>query len=144
MDGILKNQILISSEKNWSDLFDDNMYDLEKLSREVVDRSCSQLVEFSMDGFGNNELLAHIADEPQVESDSEALAIAANVPKLCRLHLLRNKLTNAGLMTSLNGCLHLESLKLRQYFNVNLEGDSLRSCRDRLIQLRLPNDSSDD
>ncbi|KAI3874201.1 hypothetical protein MKX03_014233, partial [Papaver bracteatum] len=32
----------------------------------------------------------------------------------------------------------------RQCFNVNLEGDLLKSCGDRLIIVRLPNDSTDD
>ncbi|KAI3832346.1 hypothetical protein MKX03_003082, partial [Papaver bracteatum] len=55
-----------------------------------------------------------------------------------------NKLTNVGLKTILDGCLHLESVDLRQCFNVSLEGDLLKSCRDRLIKLKLPNDSTDD
>ncbi|KAI3880497.1 hypothetical protein MKX03_023369, partial [Papaver bracteatum] len=44
----------------------------------------------------------------------------------------------------LDGCLHLESLDLRQCFNLNLEADLLKSCRERLIKLRLPDDSTDD
>ncbi|KAI3903574.1 hypothetical protein MKW98_032228 [Papaver atlanticum] len=197
--------------RNRSDLFDGKMYDLEKLARVAVDRSCGQLIEFSMDCFGNNELLAHLADKscelrclrlvssyevrgdalidvakkavmleeleichcsfledtlivvgnscPQlkslrlnhrgympthVESDNEVLAIAGYMPELRHLQLLGSKLTNVGLKAILDGCLHLESLDLRQCFNVNLEWDLLRTCRNRFIKLRLPNDSTDD
>ncbi|MCL7033380.1 hypothetical protein MKW94_024671 [Papaver nudicaule] len=186
-------------------------YDMEKMTREAVDRSCGQLVEFSMENFGNDELVNYIADRSgslrrlrlvscyQVSddalvnmakkafmleeleichcsftenmlkavgkaclqlksfrlncrgyrhaiagSDEEALAIAENMPQLRHLHLFGNKLTNAGLRAILDGCLHLESLDLRQCFNLNLEGDSLKSCRERHIKMRLPNDSTDD
>ncbi|KAI3940595.1 hypothetical protein MKW92_002984 [Papaver armeniacum] len=197
--------------RNRPDLVNGKTYDLKKLAREAVDRSCGQLVEFSMDGFGNNELLAYIADKscelrclrlvssyevrgdalmnmakkafmleeleichcslsedtliavgnacpqlkslrlnrpgyrrPHIECDNEALAIAGNMLELRHLQLFGNKLTNMGLKAILDGCLHLESLDLRQCFNVNLEGDLLKFCRDRLIKIRFPNDSSDD
>ncbi|KAI3895177.1 hypothetical protein MKW92_037894 [Papaver armeniacum] len=189
--------------RNRSDLLDDSKYNVEKMAREAVDRSCGQLVEFSMDNFGSDELLAHIADiindlffrsgelrclrlvschqvsgeafsamakkavmleeleichcslsedtliavgyrRPHRECDNEALAVAGNMPELRHLHLFGNKLTNVGLKAILDGCLHLESLDLRQCFNVNLEGDLLKSCRDRLVKLKLPNDSTDD
>ncbi|KAI3964009.1 hypothetical protein MKW92_043779 [Papaver armeniacum] len=197
--------------RNRWDLFDDEFYDMEKMAREAVDRSCGQLVEFSMEHFGTDEILEYIADKsgslrclrlvscyrisddslinmaekavmleeleiclcsfsadvlkvvgkaspllksfrlncrgyrrPHIESDEEALAIAENMPQLRHLHLFGNKLTNLGLRGILDGCLHLESLDLRQCFNLNLEGDLLKSCRERLIKLRLPNDSTDD
>ncbi|KAI3913908.1 hypothetical protein MKW92_030085 [Papaver armeniacum] len=194
--------------RNWWGLLDDDMYDMQKIVREAVDRSCGQLVDFSMARFGSNELLAYIADKsgslrclrlvfcyrvrcdalinmakkavlleeldicyctfsgdkldmlktvgkgcPQLKSfrlnyrgymgpdrvcDDEALAIAQNMPQLHHLHLFGNKLTNVGLKAILDGCLHLESLDLRQCFNVNLEGDLLKSCGDRLIKVKLP------
>ncbi|MCL7047506.1 hypothetical protein MKW94_011021 [Papaver nudicaule] len=194
------------------DLLDE--YLVEKITREAVDRSCGQLVEFSMDSSGSNELLAYIADKsaelrcfrlvnshelrvdalinmakkavmleeleichcsflgdkidmlktvgnacpliksfrlnsqgcryPHQKSDDEALAIAENMPQLRRLHLFGNNLTNLGLKAILDSCLHLESLDLRQCFNIELKGDLLMSCRDRHIQLRFPNDSTDD
>ncbi|KAI3910846.1 hypothetical protein MKW92_023729 [Papaver armeniacum] len=49
--------------RNRLDLFDGNEYDLEKLAREAVDRSCGQLIEFSMGDWGSDELLAYIADK---------------------------------------------------------------------------------
>ncbi|MCL7036732.1 hypothetical protein MKW94_029762 [Papaver nudicaule] len=200
----------IDMTNRW-DLLDGNMYDMEKMAREAVDRSCGQLVEFSMEHFGDDELVGYIADRsgnlkclrlvasnevgddalikiakkavmseeleicfcsfsedaltavgnacprlksirlnchgykrPHFEDDDEALAIAKNMPELRHLHLFGNKLTNMGLRAILDGCLHLESIDLRQCFNVNLEEYLLKSCRDRLIKLRPPNDSTDD
>ncbi|MCL7025585.1 hypothetical protein MKW94_019079 [Papaver nudicaule] len=200
----------IDMRNRW-DLFDGNMYDMEKMAREAVDRSCGQLVEFSVEHFGTHELVEYVADKsvslrclrlvscyqvsddalitlakkavmleeleicycsfseevfktvgkacpqlksfrlnsqgfrrPHMEIDDEAIAIAESMPQLRRLHLFGNKLTNVGLRAILDGCLHLESLDLRQCFNVNLEGNLLKSCRERLIKLRLPNDSTDD
>ncbi|RZC66842.1 hypothetical protein C5167_010549 [Papaver somniferum] len=49
--------------RNRWDLFDDEFYDMERMAREAVDRSCGQLVEFSMEHFGTDELLEYIADE---------------------------------------------------------------------------------
>ncbi|KAI3964008.1 hypothetical protein MKW92_043778 [Papaver armeniacum] len=198
----------IDTRDRW-DLFED--YDMEKIVREAVDRSCGQLAEFSMDYFGSDELLTYIADKcgflrylrllsgdkvsddalinmankavmleeleichcsfsedvlktvgkacpqlksfrlncrgyrrPHMECDEEALAIAENMPQLRHLHLFGNKLTDVGLRAILDGCLHLESVDIRQCFNVNLEGDLLKFCGDRLIIVRLPNDSTDD
>ncbi|RZC43447.1 hypothetical protein C5167_036396 [Papaver somniferum] len=101
-----------------------------------VGKSCPRLKSFRLNRRGYKW--------PHKESDDEALAIAQNMPQLRRLHLFGNKLTNVGLRAILDGCLHLESLDLRQFFNVNLEGDLMKSCRDRLIKIRLPNDSTDD
>ncbi|KAI3873941.1 hypothetical protein MKW98_001590 [Papaver atlanticum] len=79
-----------------------------------------------------------------IECDDEALAIAESMPELRHLHLFGNQVTNVGLREILDGCPHVESLDLRQCFNLNLKGDLLKICRDRLIKLRLPNDSTDD
>ncbi|MCL7051517.1 hypothetical protein MKW94_011742 [Papaver nudicaule] len=43
------------------DILDRNMYNMEKMAREAVDRSCGQFVEFSMAGI-TPELLAYIAE----------------------------------------------------------------------------------
>ncbi|MCL7033381.1 hypothetical protein MKW94_024672 [Papaver nudicaule] len=198
----------IDMRNRW-DLFDG--YDMEKMAKEAVDRSCGQLVEFSMEHFGTDEIVEYIADKsvslrclrlitclqvsddalinmakkavmleeleicdcsfsedtlktvgkacpqlksfrlncrgfrrPHMEIDDEALAIAESMPQLRHLQLFMNNLTNVGLRAILDGCLHLESLDLRQCFSVNLEGDLLKSCQERHIKLRLPNDSTDD
>ncbi|KAI3903581.1 hypothetical protein MKW98_032235 [Papaver atlanticum] len=193
---VSKDPMLFRSiDMRWN-LYEFDIYDMETMAGEAVDRSCGQLVEssslrhlrlvscqeVSFDALIKIAKKAVLLEELEicycsfsgnkldmlktvgkacrqlksfrlncrgyrwrrVECDDEALAIAENMPQLRRLHLFRSKLTNVGLGAILNGCLHLEYLDLRQCFNVNLEGDVLMSCRDRLIELRLPNDSTAD
>ncbi|OVA00181.1 F-box domain [Macleaya cordata] len=181
-----------------------------KMAREAVDRSCGQLVEFSVEEFATDGLLQYITDRcsslrclrlescyeisptgliemakklplleelelyhcsfsakvlevvgqlcPQLKSfrlnyraywhpclkcDEKALAIAKSMPQLRHLHLLANKMSDNGLKAILDGCPHLESLDLRQCFNLKLEGDLLKRCADQIRNLRLPVDSPD-
>jgi hypothetical protein len=81
---------------------------------------------------------------PHFECDEVALAIAGNLPELRRLQLFGDKLTNDGLHAILDGCPHLESLDLRQCFNVNLAGNLGRRCAEQIKDLRRPLDSTDD
>jgi hypothetical protein len=75
--------------------------------------------------------------------DKEALAIAENLPELRRLQLFGNMLTNDGLQAILDGCPHLESLDLRQCFNVTLAGNLRRRYAEQIKDLRCPHDSTD-
>ncbi|KAI3988255.1 hypothetical protein MKX01_012044 [Papaver californicum] len=52
----------IDMRNRW-DLFDGGFYDMERMAREAVDRSCGKLVEYSMEHFGSDELLTYIADK---------------------------------------------------------------------------------
>ncbi|XVF00507.1 hypothetical protein REPUB_Repub04eG0007100 [Reevesia pubescens] len=79
-----------------------------------------------------------------LESDDEALAIAQTLPELRHLQLFGNKLTNDGLLAILNGCPHLESLDLRQCFNVSLGGNLEKRCVECIKNLRRPYDSTYD
>jgi hypothetical protein len=81
---------------------------------------------------------------PYFECDEVALAIAENLPELHRLQLFGNVLTNDGLQAILDGCPHLESLDLRQCFNVKLGGNLGRRCAEQIKDLRHPHDSTDD
>ncbi|KAJ0016689.1 hypothetical protein Pint_11035 [Pistacia integerrima] len=81
---------------------------------------------------------------PKIECDDEALAIAENMPELCHLQIFGNKLTNDGLEAILDGCPHLESLDLRQCFNIHLVGNLEKRCAERIKVLRHPDDSIDD
>ncbi|CAN1844148.1 F-box protein SKIP19 [Linum perenne] len=58
-----------------------------------------------------------------IKSDKEAEAIAENMPGLRHLQLFGNKLTNHGLQAILDRCSQLESLDLRQCFNLQMGGD---------------------
>ncbi|XVF57974.1 hypothetical protein PTKIN_Ptkin07bG0025700 [Pterospermum kingtungense] len=79
-----------------------------------------------------------------IGSDDEALAIAQSMPELRHLQLFGNKLTNDGLKSILDGCPHLESLDLRQCFNVSLQGDLEKRCVEQIKNLRRPSDSTRD
>ncbi|XP_010244531.1 PREDICTED: F-box protein SKIP19 [Nelumbo nucifera] len=182
--------------------------DLEKVARHAIDRSCGQLVEFSVDYICTDELLRYITERScplrclrlmschrvtddglievvnglplleeldlsycctfsnkvlevigcscphlktfklnsrrfrnsDVEWDEEAFTIAGCMPELRNLQLLGNQLTDDGLRAILDGCPHLESLDLRQCFNVNLGGELQKRCADAIRCLSLPND----
>ncbi|KAL5773948.1 hypothetical protein ACOSP7_011505 [Xanthoceras sorbifolium] len=81
---------------------------------------------------------------PVIECDEEALVIGKYMHELRHLQLFGNRLTNSGLEAILNGCPHLESLDLRQCFNVNLEGNLEKRCFGQIKDLRRPNDSTSD
>lgn len=46
------------------DMWDEMGYDVEKekMATHAIDRSCGQLIEFSIKGFGSNELLDYIGE----------------------------------------------------------------------------------
>ncbi|XP_052179699.1 F-box protein SKIP19-like [Diospyros lotus] len=186
-------------------------YDLEKMTRHAVDRSCGQLVDINIEHFGTDELLMYIADRaselrclrlvccsdisdeglseaakkmplleelriyycslskealesvgrccprlkllkfnnqvyrgPHMNCDEEAQAIAESMPGLRELQLFGNKMTNDGLQAILDGCPHLESLDIRQCFNINLGGTLGKKCYEHIRKLREPYDSTDD
>lgn len=109
---------------------------LSKQALEVVGHCCPLLKSFKL----NNHGFKH----PRTECNEEALAIAENMPYLCCLQIFGNKLTNEGLQAILDGCPNLESLDLRQCFNVNLEGHLGKRCTERIKDLRRPYDPTDD
>ncbi|CAK9321245.1 unnamed protein product [Citrullus colocynthis] len=80
----------------------------------------------------------------RVECDIAALAIAENMPNLRHLQIFGNSLTNRGLEAILDGCPDLESLDLRQCFNLNLAGQLGTKCSGKIKDLRLPHDPTDD
>lgn len=76
-------------------------------------------------------------------SDKDALAIAENMPRLHYLQIFGNGLTDSGLQAILDGCPDLESLDLRQCFNLKLAGQLGKKCAERIKTLRLPHDPTD-
>ncbi|XP_041027034.1 putative F-box/LRR-repeat protein 23 [Juglans microcarpa x Juglans regia] len=93
---------------------------LSKEPLEAVGRCCPLLKSLKFNSQGYRR--------PRIECDEEAIAIAENMTELRHLQLFGNKLTNDGLKAILDGCHHLESLDLRQCFNVNLTGNLGRRC----------------
>ncbi|XP_028759197.1 F-box protein SKIP19 [Neltuma alba] len=109
---------------------------ISKDSLEVIGRNCPHIrsLKFNMEVFRR----------PHIELDDEAFAIAKTMPELRHLQLFGNKLTNVGLLAILDGCPRLESLDLRQCFNINMEGALGKRCAEQLKDLRRPNDPTDD
>ncbi|KAL6215312.1 hypothetical protein ACLB2K_014743 [Fragaria x ananassa] len=109
--------------------------DISRETIALVGRSCPLLKSFKF----NKQWF--IDDCKKAERDDCAFAIAGNMQGLHHLMLFRNQLTNKGLSVILDGCPHLESLDLRQCFNLKLGGKVGRRCADRIQKQRLPQDS---
>ncbi|KAF5472555.1 hypothetical protein F2P56_009266 [Juglans regia] len=101
---------------------------------EVVGRSCPHLKSLKLrrEVYGGDQ-----------ECDLSANAIAENMPRLVTLDLVGNKLTNNGLLAILDGCPHLQTLKLRNCRRVSLQGDVGRKCSERIKNLRRLDYSND-
>ncbi|KAL5207561.1 hypothetical protein ABZP36_031996 [Zizania latifolia] len=84
-----------------------------------------------------------ISDFSCLRDDTEALGIADNMPELRELQLIGNDLTNDGLISILDHCLHLESVDIRQCYNIQMD-DALKSKCARIRNLKLPCDSMSD
>ncbi|KAL3643723.1 hypothetical protein CASFOL_014538 [Castilleja foliolosa] len=101
---------------------------------EVIGIACPKLKSFTFcHKFSNVET-----------DDSYALTIAKNMPNLHHLSLFGNRLSNEGLKAIFSGCPNLESLDLRECYNVDLSGDFGRICSKRIKCLKHPSDSTDD
>ncbi|XP_015083694.1 putative F-box/LRR-repeat protein 23 [Solanum pennellii] len=70
--------------------------------------------------------------------DGQALDIAKSMPELRHLALIANTLTNVGLEAILDGCPHLLSLDLRCCYNIDLEGDLGKRCREQIVDRKQP------
>lgn len=136
--GGITGDVLIQAVRNFPLLEELHLYytyiDAEAI--EAIGRSCPQLKSFKL----NNRWYR----QPDVVCDMEAQVIAQNMPELRHLQLFGNKMTNEGLQAILNGCPHLESLDLRQCFNIYFGGDIGRLCTQRIRDLRRPHDSTHD
>lgn len=103
---------------------------------ESIGCSCPRLKSF--------ELNHRVCSFQRMEYDEEAVAIAESMPELQHLQLIGNKMTDDGLLTILNGCSHLESLDMRQCFNVRFGGNLRTKCSQQIKKLRWPTDSTED
>ncbi|CAM0946165.1 unnamed protein product [Alopecurus aequalis] len=72
-----------------------------------------------------------------------ALDIASNMPELRHLQLFANRLRNNALATILDSCHHLETLDLRQCFNIQIDAELRAKCA-RLEDVKLPKDPTND
>lgn len=108
---------------------------------ESVGKTCPQLKSFRLNERWN--IHREFAAYEGMDDDTEALGIASNMPELHDLQLIGNNLTNDGLMAILDHCPHLESLDIRQCYNIQMD-DALKSKCARLRNIKLPRDSISD
>lgn len=110
---------------------------VSKQAIEVIGRCCPLLKSFSF-----NRLKFTY---PTGAFNEEALAIAENMPGLRQVQLIGNQMTSLGLLAIVENCVHLESLDMRQCFNVgNLEYNLERQLSQKIKNIRFPYDSTKD
>ncbi|XP_022146630.1 F-box protein SKIP19-like [Momordica charantia] len=103
---------------------------------ETVGRCCRLLKSLKLD--------CQDCRRGMIDCDRDAIAIAENMPNLRYLQIFGSSLTDRGLQAILDGCPDLESLDLRQCFNLDLVGQLGVECAERIKHLRLPHDPTDD
>lgn len=104
---------------------------------EIVGRSCPLLKSFIFHAGAFDKVRV-----PPSRDNDKALAIARYMPELRLLALIENNLTNEGLQAILDGCPHLESIDLRCCCCIDLEGDLGRRCRQQIVDIKHPHDST--
>ncbi|KAJ8549325.1 hypothetical protein K7X08_033032 [Anisodus acutangulus] len=109
---------------------------------EAVGRSCPQLKSFTLNDCGFRGFRRNGIRNLQINVNDQALVIAANMPELQHLALFGNNMTNEGLCAILDGCPRLESLDLRHCYSIDLKGDLGKRCRQQIIDLKYPRDST--
>ncbi|KAL4559045.1 hypothetical protein LXL04_031178 [Taraxacum kok-saghyz] len=100
---------------------------------EVTVPNCPQKIK----SFKLDKVCIHIG----ITSDIDALAIANIMPELRHLQLYGNAMSDIGLKAILDGCPHLESLDIRTCYNVDIHGNELKLCMERIKNFKGPEDS---
>ncbi|XP_027774855.1 putative F-box/LRR-repeat protein 23 [Solanum pennellii] len=100
---------------------------------ESVGRYCPLLNSFTLNASEYDTPVNLISAD-----DGQALAISKSMPELRHLALIANTLTNVGLEAILDGCPHLVSLDLRCCYNIDLEGDLGKRCREQIVDVKQP------
>jgi hypothetical protein len=102
----------------------------------VAGESCPNLKRFRL----SRKVFVDI-EGGDTDKDEEAMGIA-KVRELRSLQLFNCELTNAGMAAILHGCPNLESLDIRQCFNVKMDRATITSRCPRIKTLKLPHDST--
>ncbi|XP_047939633.1 putative F-box/LRR-repeat protein 23 [Salvia hispanica] len=112
---------------------------------EAIGYSCPMLKSFSCNGLKYRfpPLLTGVY-LPVYYRNLYAFAISKSMPNLQHLQLFAHWIENEGLELILGGCPRLESLDIRQCFELDLRGDLGERCHQRMKELKLPNDSVSD
>ncbi|KAG8058806.1 hypothetical protein GUJ93_ZPchr0002g23406 [Zizania palustris] len=106
-----------------------------------IGKACPQLKCFRLNDRWTFQMDYGASDG--MDDDTEALGIANNMPELRELQLIGNNITNDGLISILDHCQHLESVDIRQCYNIQMD-DALKSKCARIKNLKLPHDSISD
>ncbi|PAN05605.1 hypothetical protein PAHAL_1G224400 [Panicum hallii] len=109
---------------------------------DTIGRACPHLKRFSLNERWSS-LQSEFAPYEGMDDDTKTLGIASTMPGLQELQLIGNNLTNDGLMAILDRCSHLESLDIRQCYNIQMD-DVMKSKCARIRDLKLPHDSISD
>ncbi|MCD7470571.1 hypothetical protein HAX54_010540 [Datura stramonium] len=133
---------LAAAAKNFPFLEELHIYftSITKDDIEIVGRSCPLLKSFILHASPFEKVRFRLSSQ----DNDKALAIASSMPELRHLALIDNNLKNEGLQAILDGCPHLESLDLRCCCRIKLEGDLGRRCRQQIVDLKHPRDSTCD
>ncbi|KAG6416681.1 hypothetical protein SASPL_124116 [Salvia splendens] len=106
---------------------------------EAIGYCCPMLKSFSCNGFKyvvktlfNDDFIA------VYHRNLYAFAISKSMPNLHHLQLFAHWIGNEGLEAILRGCPRLESLDIRRCFDLDLEGDLGKRCRQKLNILNSP------
>ncbi|GAU22402.1 hypothetical protein TSUD_122880 [Trifolium subterraneum] len=108
---------------------DISLCNLTKYSIEVIGLSCPLLKSFTFERDWSAYILG---------ADDEALVISETMPRLSRLDIKGNKLTNDGLLAILDRCPLLEYLDIQGCYNLNLTESLKKRCIEQIKHLRLP------
>ncbi|KAM0850633.1 hypothetical protein ACQ4PT_052970 [Festuca glaucescens] len=108
-----------------------------KISMKAVGQAFPQLKRLRL-----NKRWVNIPCEESFDNH-HALDIASSMPELRHLQLFANRLRSNALAAILDNCHHLESLDLRQCFNVHIDAELQAKCA-RLKDVKLPKDSASD
>ncbi|CAL5203200.1 unnamed protein product [Lathyrus oleraceus] len=107
---------------------------LHTVSFDTIGQSCPLLKSLKLESFSaENEAC-----------DRQAFGIAEKMPGLCHLEILKNNLSNEGLIAILDGCPLLESLDIRGCLHLDLSGSIWQRCKKQIKDLRLPADYIDE
>jgi F-box/leucine-rich repeat protein 2/20 len=118
---------------------------VRKLSRlEELDISLCNLSKYSIEAIGIScPLLKSFNSERDWSpcnfgADDDALIISETMPKLSRLEIKGNRLSNDGLLAILDGCPLLEYLDIQKCYNLNLSESLKKRCLEQIKDLQLP------
>lgn len=113
------------------------LHSIFRVPMELVGQACPHLKRLRLNSRWFDIELEEVIDNYQ------ARGIATYMPELQDLQLFANRLHNNALYDILDKCPHLESLDLRQCFNIEVDAELEAKC-SKLNNVRFPKDSTKD